>query len=480
MKLTKIALSLIVLAGGAITGGSWYTGKQAEEKYQEFVARANEEAKQLKAYGIEAQLSNVSFERGVFSSDVKYQLDVKFGDEAFVFNGNDQLFHGPLPLNRLKQGNFAPMLASIETEVARPEALKAFFDNKAILTGSNAITYEGGVDGLFTISPLKAEEAGEAKLQLSEIKTKYTLDKDGKGTSKVTVPSISLKSSVDELDVTILGTSYQINVTEKNRNYEMLGSNGDYIADIQSISVKLPKDEENVVSLFELKEIKTKGSNKVNGERYEGTSDFSAKVSLGKEGKMLPLGTFTTDMFMDAAAKPLNQIMSLVTEPALLAENHEHDEIIQASMMELMQTAPKLHVKSVALENEKGKIDFGLILNLSDFNPETLSSFDEAIAIFKQSSMTLNANIASIEEFIKNVQAATAGTEEGLEDPKMIVEQIVEQAKSSEGFVVENDAIKFKLEIDGGKVKLSDKELSEAEVQGILFMLMMSLGGMGL
>lgn len=62
----------------------------------------------------------------------------------------------------------------------------------------------------------------------------------------------------------------------------------------------------------------------------------------------------------------------------------------------------------------------------------------------------------------------------------MIVEQIVEQAKSSEGFVVENDAIKFKLEVDGGKVKLSDKELSEAEVQGILFMLMMSLGGMGL
>lgn len=477
MKLTKIALSLVVLAGGAITGGSWYTGKQAEEKYQEFVARANEEAKQLKAYGVDAQVNRVTFERGVFSSDVKYQLDVKFGDEAFVFNGNDQLFHGPLPLNRLKQGNFAPVLASIETEVAVSEKLKAFFDNKAILTGSNAITYAGGIDGSFTISPLKVEEPGEVQLQLSEIKTEYALDKDGKGTSKVTVPSILLKGSADALDVTILGATYQINVTEKNRNYEMLGSNGDYVADIQSISVKLSKDEENLVPLWELKEIKSKGSNNVNGERFEGTSDFSAKVSLGKEGKMLPLGTFTTDMFMDVAAKPLNQIMGLASNPIALEENGASEEMIRVFMMELMKTAPKLHVKNVALENDKGKIDFSLILNLTEFNPESLSSFDEAIAIFKQSSMTLNANIASLEEFIKNIQAA-GGTVN--EDPKVIVAQIVEEAKGSEGFVVEHDAIKFKLDIDGSKVKLNDKELSEAEVQGALFMLMMGLGGMGL
>lgn len=37
MKLTKIVLSVVAVIGAVAVGGSWYTGKQVEEKYQELV-----------------------------------------------------------------------------------------------------------------------------------------------------------------------------------------------------------------------------------------------------------------------------------------------------------------------------------------------------------------------------------------------------------------------------------------------------------
>ena len=51
MKLSNIALSLVVVLGAVATGGSWYTGKQAEEKYSQLISQANQELKKLEVYG---------------------------------------------------------------------------------------------------------------------------------------------------------------------------------------------------------------------------------------------------------------------------------------------------------------------------------------------------------------------------------------------------------------------------------------------
>lgn len=478
MKLTKIALSLIIIAGAAITGGSWYTGKQAEEKYPELVALANQELKQLKAYGIEAQLNNVTLERGIFSSGVKYQLDAKVDDKTLVFTGNDELFHGPLPLNRLKQGNFAPVLASIETNLSAPEILKAAFDNKAILTASNSISYQNEIEGAITLNPWKAEieEDKGTYFQMSEGKATYLLNKEGKGTTKFNIPRFEFKSNSEELEMIALGTSYQFNITDKNSIYENLGLLGDYVAEIESISVKLPKDQNDTNPLVELKEFKSKGHNKVNNERSQNSVDSNIKIFLGKEGKTLSsIGTLTSYQFIDAAAKPLNELMGLFKDPAFMEESQEKGS---KALSEVLQTEPRLHLNFSLQTNEKNKIDLSLILNLNKFNPENMASFEEIISGFKQSSLTLNANIAAIEELVKNLQQATES--EALRDPAAIVAHIITQAKSSDAFVVDAESVKLKVDIDGGKVKLNDKELSEEEVQGILFILIMSLGGMGL
>lgn len=468
MKLTKIALSLVVLAGGAITGGSWYTGKQAEEKYQEFVTLGNEGLKQLKVYGIEAEIKNVSLERGVFSSTVKYQVEAKTPEETFVFDGNDQLFHGPLPLNRLKQGNFLPVVASVESNVTAPEKLKSLFGDKAVLTGTNTITYAGGLDGTLTFNELKVKE-DNADLQIGAITTNYALDKDRKGKSSVNLPSVVIKGKDDvegDFELAMNGVRYDINITEKSQ-YDMLGSLGDYVAEMQSITVKFSDGG------FDLKDVKSKGYGKLNGERYESAGDFNGKFIVNKEGKSYPLGSLSVDFFMDSAAKPLNDLMSL----GVSGEQMQSDEAAQAAVLALVKKAPQVHLKSLALENEKGKSDLSIILNLNEFNPESINSFEEGVAIFKQSAITMNANIASLEAFFQALAPINGTTEEGA---KAIVAHLVEQAKSTESFVVDNEAIKLKLDIDGGKIKLNDRELSEGEVQGMLFMLVMMFGGMGL
>lgn len=64
MKLSNIALSLVVVLGAVATGGSWYTGKQAEEKYSQLISQANQELKKLEVYGAKAQIKEVNFTRG--------------------------------------------------------------------------------------------------------------------------------------------------------------------------------------------------------------------------------------------------------------------------------------------------------------------------------------------------------------------------------------------------------------------------------
>lgn len=125
MKLTKITLALAGILGIAVVGGSWYTGQQAEQRYQQLVQQGNQSLKALKIYGIDAEIKDVKFERHFFSSDVKYTLEVGTVDERYQLQGDDKLFHGPLPLNRLSQVNLMPAMMSVESKLYLPEKIQA-------------------------------------------------------------------------------------------------------------------------------------------------------------------------------------------------------------------------------------------------------------------------------------------------------------------------------------------------------------------
>lgn len=163
MKLTKITLALAGILGIAVVGGSWYTGQQAEQRYQQLVQQGNQSLKSLKIYGIDAEIKDVKFERYFFSSDVKYTLEVGTVDERYQLQGDDKLFHGPLPLNRLSQVNLMPAMMSVESKLYLPEKFKL---QTPFTEGQTDISYAGNLSGEFSLNAFKGETWDLAKTQI--------------------------------------------------------------------------------------------------------------------------------------------------------------------------------------------------------------------------------------------------------------------------------------------------------------------------
>jgi uncharacterized protein YdgA (DUF945 family) len=113
MKKTGIALALLLAAGVAATAGAWYTGQQLEGVLHDKIAEANQElVRQLPGSGV--QLALASLERGLFSSDVRYRIEL--GETAQDLPASElflieHIEHGPLPLSRLRELRLAPVMA---------------------------------------------------------------------------------------------------------------------------------------------------------------------------------------------------------------------------------------------------------------------------------------------------------------------------------------------------------------------------------
>lgn len=471
MKLSKIALSLVAVLGAVTAGGSWYTGKQAEEQYNFLVTQANHELKKLEAYGATAQIKEVNFTRGFFSSEVKYVLDVTNGTESYQFSGDDKLFHGPFPLNRVKQGNLLPSMFSVESQISVPESLKANLGGQTVaLTAQTEMSYANDVHSTIKTHPLTWAEHG---LEISAIETTSTLDSKGRGKIFVQIPSFKVTDKEENIQLQFDGIKYEAELTERNSEYPLL-SFGKYVWESEKISFSEPSLNEDTVTLF-IEKLKSTGYGKLNQTRYESHGDAVADISLQtKEGKA-KIAILKADIFMDALAKPLDQLTGYIGSP-------EKFEALDSSTQELLvkdllQTSPKLHLKNLSLENEKGKNDLSVIINLKPFDVENVDNF---ISIFDNSSIDLNVNSSSLEEMNKQLNLLNSETKaNAAEQAKLDTAMLIEQAQQSGAVVVDKDNIKFKLEIHDGKVKHNGREMSEEEVQGVLFMLMLGLGSLG-
>lgn len=110
MKKTGIVLSVLLIAGVAVTGGAWFTGQQLETHLESKLAEANQElARQLPGSSIRLE----SLQRGLFGSQARYRIDL--GEQAAELPSSELVLvehieHGPLPLSRLVRLQLMPVL----------------------------------------------------------------------------------------------------------------------------------------------------------------------------------------------------------------------------------------------------------------------------------------------------------------------------------------------------------------------------------
>lgn len=163
-KAVSIVAAVVVTGAVVWTGGSWYTGQRVEQEVRGYVARLNQEP----AYAGLLQIA--SYERGVFSSEVRYTLDLESLAMLPATYGlpkelalHDHIQHGPLPLSRVRAGQFAPVLATTRTRVERSAATQPWFDAAQApepIESRAVMGYNGQIAYQMEIAPLSLNREG--------------------------------------------------------------------------------------------------------------------------------------------------------------------------------------------------------------------------------------------------------------------------------------------------------------------------------
>lgn len=137
MSTTSKLLLGVALIAGAYAGSSWYMGSKAEPEIQRQVAKVNEAV--ATQYGVNfnegsALLKVVSYQRGVFSSTINYELVVNDEGEQYQLLFEDHLRHGPFPFQALSKGQLSPILAYSELRLLPSQNVQPWFDMTKGLT----------------------------------------------------------------------------------------------------------------------------------------------------------------------------------------------------------------------------------------------------------------------------------------------------------------------------------------------------------
>lgn len=469
MKFSKIALSIVAVLGIGVIGGSWYTGKQAEEKYHQLVAQSNLQIKQqLAPYGVQAEIKDVQLERHFFSSKVKYRFEATMGDEKWEVNGNDTLYHGPLPLNRLATLNFMPVLMSMENQLQTPEALKKVFGNE-LGKGTSTVSYSGALEGSFTLNPVKYQEETQA-FETTPLKMDYGYDttlKNGHialSLDKVKFNELSDKSSQSVLQID--GLSYAGKLVD-DKGYPHLGL-GEATLDLKNVQLTTADK-----AVFALQQLQMQSKNSLQAERTSQTGKLNvAAVNISG----MSLGKLSLDLGLDLEAKSVNELMAYLSSPAQLQTPEASDALLQ-----VLNTSPKLHLNNLALEQEKGKLQSALILNIAKTDFSALNSLQDVINAFAQSKFNVQLDREYLEFLAQQagVNLDKLSAEDAAIKAKQMVDEVFANAMGSGFAQVADNKLSSEMTIDNGKVVLNGREISESELQMALFALAMMMGSMG-
>ena len=179
-KAAGTVVAIVVVAGVAWAGTSWYTGTRVEAEIVKSIERANAQMLEV-APEWGGKLSLASFEKGVFSSNARYLLTLPpmtpaTAEPAAAAPGApapaapaaaagkpteiviaDHIEHGPFPMSRIAHGGLTPVMATSNFELERNASVEEWFKHTSgavPLSGMASLGYGGAVDGKVNIAPV--------------------------------------------------------------------------------------------------------------------------------------------------------------------------------------------------------------------------------------------------------------------------------------------------------------------------------------
>ena len=169
MKKSTGLVSVLVVAGIAYTGVSWYVGQQAEKVIQQTVTSTNDNFRKAMAGSPANEIPVLRidrFERGVFSSVIDYTLVIPNAPEAPVeIRLADQLSHGPFPWMLIRQGSFAPAMAASTTRLLPTAFTQKWIntqkDGQSPLVINTRVAFNNDTATVMQFKPVESSVDGE-------------------------------------------------------------------------------------------------------------------------------------------------------------------------------------------------------------------------------------------------------------------------------------------------------------------------------
>lgn len=370
MKTSAKLLGIVVVLGVAYAGSSWYVGKRAQTVIEQAVVQANQRLVKMLGPdlgGSGLKVSIVDYKRGVFSSDVVYTLAMIGNDgKPMEFKLADHLQHGPFPIEALRAGSVAPMLAYSQAQLMPTAATQKWFDStkgEAPVAVVSKIGFAGQGDSQWVLKPLTYTEDGTST-QFSGGKVNIVFSQDYKNsTVSGRFDSLEFAQTQPREEVQIKGIVLGSKTTTPaegvthiqnslNADSMAFSSDSDEPVQVQKLAVGLNTQQKDQLLDADF--------------HYELGQVSAAKADLGSMSFTGRASHFNIDA-VNALANQYNafKVAHGVQNDEDLQLTDAESATLREKFMDVLASNPSVSVDSLVWKNDKGESTASLKLDLS-------------------------------------------------------------------------------------------------------------------
>jgi len=498
MKKSTVALGVIVALGVVGVGGAWFTGEKAQTEYLRQIELANQKLQSLGlSDSVNLVYKNKQFDRSFFTSQVEDEVVISLPKEGQVFTIplSTKLYHGPFPLNQLEKFNFVPTMFSAQGVIGKNETTQPLFD---FLKSDKPLQYQASTSYSLATKGKVELAAGEMtdphspqnKISWSNINIGFDVDKDRAGKYDMTLDEVTADLGPSSADGDSQDATAVKSVKTKMKGMKLDASfnptkwayiytgKGSYST--ESFEMTSTDYAGKTTTLIE-KGLKATSDISLNGD-FVNLKSESAVDSFVLDGK--ELGKLTNNSELNhIEANAVNALIEAVFTvfKSVRDDKNVNDEVVSEILsswveehgMAIFNNQPQLKLNPVAISDNQGKVSLDLNVALAK-DPKFDLMKGSLYKQFTDFAVHIHVDKATAEKILTQLSPE--------EDKALIKENIEEQAKqaATQNIVVNNDKnVTLALVLENGELKLNGQVIPEEQVQGVLFMLIMSAAMQG-
>lgn len=480
-------VAIVVVAGVAWAGASWYTGTRVEAELNQSIERANAQMLEV-APEWRGKLSLASFEKGVFSSRARYLLTLPdmTGNEAAAGSATpakmheviiaDRIEHGPFPISRIAAGGLTPVMATSNFELERNASVEEWFKhtNGAVpLSGQASLGYGGAVDGKLNLAAVQYDTPTDG-INFSGLDLNFDVNAD-RTVSKVDGDFDQLTFKTQSADGT--PTTFEVKTVVINSDMRGMFVGQNEIT-AKTLVITVPDSKIEIADYAQRMDLK-EADNKVSGT--VGYEVGQVRVN----GADLASGQFTLRVKdLDAAA--ISRMSEIYRQSAIRASQAEgtpaaeptpqEQQAFMDAVLQSLANNPTLEIDPLLVKTAKGEGRFTLKVDLK--KPADPAMTMDAIAA--QMVDSLNARLVVAKPMLADLlafQATSAGApaDAAQKQAAQQSEMVAMMGQQMGAARVEGENIVSTLSYSKGQIDFNGKKMPVEDFAGAL--LSMVLGG---